>query len=1424
MGNTGKTINMALAAGLLLCILGCARGESPGIRKKIPAFTTYRNIPGVTGEEIEAVEALKRRAGSFTYGMILSTETFYDEAGNIQGFSNLFCLWLSELFGVPFKPRIRAWGALLKGLEDGTIDFTGELAATPERRKIFFMTDAVAERPIKYIRLAGSRPFSVIAEERPLRYAFFEDSTTASLVLPLVREAVEPVFIRDHAVVRDMLAGEAIDAFFGEDGVEAAFDTYGDITAEEFFPLVYKPVSFATRDPSLAPVVSVLQKALKNGARRNLTEFYNQGQQDYMKAMFARALDAEEREYVRQHSSPENPVLVAMEYDNYPICFYNAREKEWQGMAQDVLKEIGRLSGLRFERANGESVNWYTLLDMLEDGRANMSAELIRSADRKGRFLWTAGSFQTDNYALLSKSNFPDLRINEILCTKVGLVRDTVHAELFKDWFPDHTETSEYLTINDGFMALERGEVDLVMASRNMLLYLTNYREQTGYKANIIFNRTFDSPFGFNIGETTLRSVIDKALSIINTNTIQERWTSRVFDYRKKLIQSRRPLLFGLLGLLFCVLVLLSVLFQRKRQVGIWLEQVVHDRTLEMVMQTRLLHGVNDLAVILLESDENNLKTDLDRGVEMIAHRMKIDRVYVWRNSVENNGQFFYTRIYGWVKDKDAFCGEEMKFDYRTTFPEWQEKLSRGDYINGPLKSFSGEEPSRLAPFGIKSILIIPVFLKDNFWGFTSFDDCHEERCFSEEEESILRSGSLMIVTAIQRNEMAQNIANTVAKLEAVISNYSGIIWCVNRERIITLFNGLYLKKIGITPDFFEGQKLENAAQKNWSLDIIKNVGETFSSGPQDQVSEIDGDVFHIHTTPIYDSDDCVTGVVGTTDDITATIKLQRDLENALEAAKAASRAKSDFLANMSHEIRTPMNAIIGMTSIGKSSSDAVRKDYCLTKIEDASNHLLGVINDILDMSKIEANKFELAPAEFVFEKMLQRVVDVINFRVDEKKQNFSVYIDKAIPHILVGDAQRLAQVVTNLLGNAVKFTPEHGSVSLDAVFVEEENSICTIRIEVSDTGIGISREQQGRLFNSFQQAESSTSRKFGGTGLGLTISKRIVEMMGGTIWIESEPGRGSKFIFTVQAGRGKEEKPAYPVSPADQSHVRILMVDDDQGTREYFSGIVRGLGIRCDTASGGEEALALISQRGVYDLYFMDWQMPGMDGVDLTRRIKERGGDRCVVIMISASEWGVIEDEAKQAGVNKFLSKPIFPSVIADMIKECLGMVGYPEAGAALPEQPGAPPGPQAEGPPVETDNFEGYRVLLVEDVEINREIVLTLLEPTRLSIDCAENGAEALRMFREDPGRYNMIFMDVQMPEMDGYEATRRIRALEEDLREKTAPDSLREIPIIAMTANVFREDIEKCLEAGMNGHVGKPLDFDEVLATLRRCLKNT
>jgi CheY-like chemotaxis protein len=478
-----------------------------------------------------------------------------------------------------------------------------------------------------------------------------------------------------------------------------------------------------------------------------------------------------------------------------------------------------------------------------------------------------------------------------------------------------------------------------------------------------------------------------------------------------------------------------------------------------------------------------------------------------------------------------------------------------------------------------------------------------------------------------------------------------------------------------------------------------------------------------------------------------------------------------------------------------------------LEKADSASKYVLGVINNILDLSKIEADKFELSFLEFDFEKMLADIINVTNVRAEEKHQDFSVNLNVNVPPFIIGDELRLSQIITNLLTNAIKFTPENGKVALNVDKTAEPDGEIILRVEVADNGIGISEDQQKRLFTSYSQADSGIAKKYGGTGLGLAISKRIVELMQGQIWIESELKKGSKFIFTIKAKKGTDKTKIQLSPKLNLDDVRILAVDDSWETRTYFAHVMKAFNLPFDTAAGGAEAIEMIKTRKgtPYNIFFVDWQMSNMDGIELTKRIKEISGDKSNVIMFSMTDWSNIKDEAISAGVKQFIPKPILPSVLLNAINDCFEIKPKEDSG---------------EGEAGKTVfNFAGHTILVAEDMEFNREILVKYLEKTGISVDFAENGRIVVSMFKENPGKYSLIFMDVNMPETDGYEAARQIRAFEAE--HKLLLEEQKGVPIIAMTANVFKEDIEKCLEAGMDDHLGKPIFPKDVYGKLKTYL---
>ncbi|MBQ3322586.1 MAG: response regulator [Firmicutes bacterium] len=531
------------------------------------------------------------------------------------------------------------------------------------------------------------------------------------------------------------------------------------------------------------------------------------------------------------------------------------------------------------------------------------------------------------------------------------------------------------------------------------------------------------------------------------------------------------------------------------------------------------------------------------------------------------------------------------------------------------------------------------------------------------------------------------------------------------------------------------------------------------------------------------------------------SLEQQQALSDALETAEQANRAKTAFLSNMSHEIRTPMNAIIGMDTIALNDPDTPpkTKEY-LEKIGDSAEHLLNLINDILDMSRIESGRFVLKNEEFSFSKFLEYINTMFSGQCADNDLNYHCHINGPVDDYYIGDNMKLRQVLINLLGNAVKFTPEGGTVELTVERTANYQNQSTLQFKVSDTGIGMSDEFLPKVFDTFAQEDSSMTNKYGSSGLGLAITKNIVEMMNGNISVESEKGKGSTFTFTVTlmnaAGHEDDDREIRP------DEMTVLVVDDDPVACEHAKLVLEQAGIAAELAQSGAEAIEMVklrhARRDPYNLILVDWKMPEMDGVETTRKMRDIIGRESAIIILTAYRWDDVLEEALRAGVDSFISKPLFVNAVLE------------EFNSALKHKQSAGMATAAKA------DLKGRHILLAEDVPVNAEIMIMVLQGREMEADLAENGKIAVEKFQShEPGYYDAILMDMRMPEMDGLEATRIIRALDR-------PDA-KSIPIIALTANAFDEDVQRSLQAGLNAHLSKPVRPESLYETLESLIED-
>ena len=675
---------------------------------------------------------------------------------------------------------------------------------------------------------------------------------------------------------------------------------------------------------------------------------------------------------------------------------------------------------------------------------------------------------------------------------------------------------------------------------------------------------------------------------------------------------------------------------------------------------------------------------------------------------------------------------------------------------------------------------------------------------------SKLETSRLLEQTKLQ----AENMALLEERSRLILSSVDEGICGMNPEGVMTFVNTAGAQMLGFNPEELVSQPLhalihyahaDGSPFPREQCSMYQSVQDGRPRMVSDEVLwRKDGSCFPVEysTRPIL-KDGKTVGTVVAFRDITQRLRADVELRAAKEAAESATRAKSDFLANMSHEIRTPMNAIIGMTHLAlKTDLSPKQADY-LNKVKSAAQSLLGIINDILDFSKIEAGKLEIEETDFQLENVLDNLSNIVSQKAHDKNLEFLISAQHDIPTNLVGDPLRLGQVLINLVNNAIKFT-ERGEVLVMVSIEEQFTDGVKLKFSVRDSGIGMTPEQSARLFQPFSQADTSTTRKYGGTGLGLSICKRLVEAMDGTIWVESQAGIGSTFYFTARLGKGSAHK-AKQFIP-DLAGIRALVVDDNAQAREILCDALRVFALRANSVASGEDAvreIAASDSQDPYRLVLMDWHMPGMDGLEASRIIKRNDRLKHIpkIVMVTAFGREDIRNQAEAIGIDSYLLKPVNSSLLYDALVDLFGTTASEHR----------PAGPRTDATP---HDATGIRVLVVEDNEINQQVAAELLQGAGAIVTLANHGAEAVKILTTgaQPPPFDVVLMDLQMPEMDGITATKLLRS-----------DPQREqIPIIAMTAHALVEERQRCLDAGMNDHISKPIDPEALFATLLKWAK--
>ncbi|MCL2214977.1 MAG: transporter substrate-binding domain-containing protein [Treponema sp.] len=1253
-------INVCIAMSWLT---GCSR-EQKDTSVDYSAIQSFRDIPGVTVQEIAAIEALQKERNSLVYAMALSTEAFFNKNGSENGYGALLCEWLTKIFGIKFIHRILDWSDLDQKLHSGEIDFAIHQMFSGRDPDSYYMTDPIAQRTFMVIRLAGSRSIDQIAQERNPRYVFIQSSPTeVSIAATTRQDSFESVQVETYDEAFAALDSGHADGFITAGVTDANFINYdsNSYITEDYYPLTFTPVRLSTEKPELEVIISVLNKALRNGAISFLNSLYNKGDNEYRQYKFSLLLDEEEEAYIKN-----NPfVPLAVQYFNYPIVFYDNYEKKWDGITFDLLHEVENITGLKFEVINGINTEMRDLIQMLSDGRAHIFSDLVFSHQREGLFIWANQKLMSDQYALLSKNNFPNVNINEIPLTHIALIENTAHAEMFRTWFPNAVYVKEYPSADEAFLALEHGDVDMVMASRSKLLYYSNYFEFSGYKANYLFNYYYDSAFAYNRDKTILRSIIDKTLSVIDVEIIAEQWLTKTYDYRAQIIEARFPWMVGAIMLAMLVIALILIIFIRSKRQAIKLQKE-HERT-------RVMLDTLPIACFMGSGD---------------------GRIYDCNNEA--------VRLFE-LKDKQDFINRfktELSPEYQPdgknsqeeTYKHGIEAFEKGNCVFNWMHKLPDGTP-------VPALVTLESVIYDNEKIVIAY--VRDMREHVQMTNTLDRQNELLkIVNSVSSSLLEPDIdhfEDTLRRSMGIIAEVSGVdricIWKNAKDSHWLRFSLIYQWE----KDNFSSQAKDGVLVPDIWLSDHPVWNETMSQGncvnalisdmsPGEQAELASRNILSILAIPVFlqnhfwgfvGFDHCKIEELFKDDDVLILRSASRMMANAVirnemagelvfakEQAEQSNHSKSIFLSHMSHEIRTPMNAILGIAEIQlREENNTPDTQEAFGKIYESGDLLLNIINDILDLSKIESGKLELTLGRYDIPSLINDTVQLCRLRYDSKPIEFLLHIDGNTPVDLLGDELRIKQVLNNILSNAFKYT-DKGTIDffISAESVGDNSGENVILVfKISDTGQGMTENQLSRIFEEYIRFNMAKNRTTVGAGLGMSITKRLVDLMDGTINIASEKDKGSVFTVRLPQKRIGNAVCGQELTEKLQNfnfhnttiikktrfmreympYGSVLIVDDVDSNIYVTKGMLAPYGLNIDTVMSGFAAIEKIKDGNIYDIVFMDHMMPKMDGIEATKILREMGYKNTIIALTANALVGRAEMFMRN-GFDGFISKPI--------------------------------------------------------------------------------------------------------------------------------------------------------------------------------------